>query len=131
MLHLAGGVGVGGDVGDLLELQRALERDGQPDVAADVEEELLAQCSRRSATWPATCSSPTSLPRRRRRSARQPVTSAIAARQALDLGDQLAQALGGERAAQLGEAQAEQVDDGDLADEGLGRGDADLEARRA
>ncbi len=40
VLHLAGGVGVGGDVGDLLELQRALQRDRQPDVAADVEEEL-------------------------------------------------------------------------------------------
>jgi hypothetical protein len=40
VLHLAGGVGVGGDVGDLLELERALEADGQADVAAEVEEEL-------------------------------------------------------------------------------------------
>ena len=40
VLHLAGRVGVGRDVGDLLELQRALERDRQPDVATQVEEEL-------------------------------------------------------------------------------------------
>ena len=40
VLHLAARVGVGRDVGDLLELQRALERDRQPDVAAEVEEEL-------------------------------------------------------------------------------------------
>ena len=40
VLHLAGGVRVGGDVGDLLELQRALERDRQADVASQVEEEL-------------------------------------------------------------------------------------------
>src|SRR5579875_3204590 len=41
MLHLARGVCVGCDVGDLLELQRALQRDRQPDIAPDVEEELL------------------------------------------------------------------------------------------
>ena len=34
------GVGVGRDVGDLLELERALERHRQADVAAEVEEEL-------------------------------------------------------------------------------------------
>ena len=47
VLHLAGRVGVGGDVGDLLELQRALERHRQADVAAEVEEEVaLVQCAR-------------------------------------------------------------------------------------
>ena len=40
VLHLAGRVGVGRDVGDLLQLERALEADGQADVAAEVEEEL-------------------------------------------------------------------------------------------
>ena len=53
VLHLAGGVGVGGDVGDLLELQRALERHGQADVAADVEEELALPAARRRSR--ATC----------------------------------------------------------------------------
>jgi hypothetical protein len=43
VLHLAAGVGVGGDVGDLLELQRALERDRAADVAAEVEVELRAR----------------------------------------------------------------------------------------
>ena len=39
VLHLAGGVRLGRDVGDLLQLQRALERDRQSDVASEVEEE--------------------------------------------------------------------------------------------
>ena len=43
VLHLPGGVGVGGDVGDLLELQRALQRHRQADVAAEVEEEVGAR----------------------------------------------------------------------------------------
>ena len=53
VLHLAGGVGVGGDVGDLLQLQRPLERDGQADVAADVEEELALPAATRRSRAPA------------------------------------------------------------------------------
>ena len=49
-------------------------------------------------------------------------------RDVLELGDELAQALGRQRAAQLGEPQREQVHRRDLGDEGLGGGDADLEA---
>ena len=45
----------------------------------------------------------------------------------LELGDQLADPLGRQRLAQLGEAEAEQVHRRDLADEGLGRCDADLD----
>jgi hypothetical protein len=40
VLHLGRRIGVGHDVGDLLELQRPLKGDRQPDVAAAVEEEL-------------------------------------------------------------------------------------------
>ena len=38
MLHLAGGVAFGVDVGDLLELEGAFEGDGEVDAAAEVEE---------------------------------------------------------------------------------------------
>ena len=38
VLHLAGGVALGVDVGDLLELERALQRDGVVDAAAEEEE---------------------------------------------------------------------------------------------
>ena len=38
MLHLAGGVAFGVDVGDLLELERAFEGDGIVDAAAEEEE---------------------------------------------------------------------------------------------
>src|SRR3954454_6689735 len=41
VLHLAGRVRVGRDVRDLLQLQRAFERDGQADVPPEVEEERL------------------------------------------------------------------------------------------
>src|SRR5919202_770096 len=41
VLHLAGRVGVGRDVRDLLQLQRPLEAHRQADVPAEVEEELL------------------------------------------------------------------------------------------
>src|SRR4051795_7015269 len=41
MLHLAGGVRLGRDVGDLFQLERALERNRKPDVTAEVEEERL------------------------------------------------------------------------------------------
>ena len=79
VLHLAGRVGVGRDVGDLLQLQRALERDRQADVAAEVEEEvgvrpvLPAICS--------TCSS-TSVEQRRRSRAAVACSSPISARAA-------------------------------------------------
>ncbi len=52
-----------------------------------------------------------------------------AVRQALDLADQLGEPRRLQRAAQLGEAQAEEVEDGHLADEGLGGGHPDLQAR--
>ena len=38
MLHLAGGVAFGVDVGDLLEFERAFEGDGVVDAAAEEEE---------------------------------------------------------------------------------------------
>src|SRR5207247_5665899 len=38
VLHLRGGVALGVDVGDLLELERALERDREAHAAAQVEE---------------------------------------------------------------------------------------------
>ena len=38
MLHFAGGIAFGVDVGDLLELERAFEGDGEMDAAAEVEE---------------------------------------------------------------------------------------------
>ena len=38
MLHLAGGVGLGPHVGDLLGLERSLEGDGVPDAAAEEEQ---------------------------------------------------------------------------------------------
>ena len=50
-------------------------------------------------------------------------------RQALYVGDELPQARRLERAAQLGQAQGEQVDDGDLAEERLRRRHPDLQAR--
>jgi hypothetical protein len=52
VLHLAGGVAFGVDVGDLLELERAFEGDGEVDAAAEEEEVVgggedfgLASCS--------------------------------------------------------------------------------------
>jgi hypothetical protein len=38
VLHFAGGVAFGVDVGDFLELERAFESDGEVDAAAEVEE---------------------------------------------------------------------------------------------
>ena len=58
VLHLARRVALGVDVGDFLELERALERDGVMDAAAEVEEvagirinlrQLLARRGRRCA----------------------------------------------------------------------------------
>ena len=46
VLHLAGRVRLGRDVGDLLQLQGALEADRQADVAAEVEEERLLVMAR-------------------------------------------------------------------------------------
>ena len=43
VLHLGGGVALGVDVGDLLELERALERDGEEREAAEEEEVLMAR----------------------------------------------------------------------------------------
>ena len=41
VLHLAGGIALGVDIGDLLELERALEGDGVVDAAAQEEEVLV------------------------------------------------------------------------------------------
>ena len=38
MLHFAGGIAFGVDVGNLLQLKRAFERDGVVDAAAEIEE---------------------------------------------------------------------------------------------
>ena len=38
MLHLAGGVALGVDVGDFLELERAFEGDGEVNAASEIEE---------------------------------------------------------------------------------------------
>ena len=113
VLHLAGGVGVGRDVGDLLQLQRPLEADRQADVAAEIEEELLRRGGRRRPRRRAPRSRPGS-PRSARAACLSSATSSLSRS-------------GGERLTQLGEAQADQVHGGDLGDEGLGRGDADLE----
>jgi hypothetical protein len=43
VFHLAGGVSFGVDVGDLLELERALQRNGEVDAAAQEEEILGAE----------------------------------------------------------------------------------------
>ena len=94
VLHLAGRVGVGGDVGDLLELERALERDREPDVAAEVEEEVAPP-------WCSAIGRP-----RPRRSRVEHLVDAV--RQALELGHQLRDAPRGSacRAARPGAARA-------------------------
>src|SRR3990172_3025027 len=43
VLHLTGGIALGVDIGDLLELERALERDRVLDPAAEVEEALACR----------------------------------------------------------------------------------------
>ena len=113
VLHLPAGVRVGRDVGDLLELQRALERDRAPHVAAEVEVELRVGVALGGG-----------LDRRVEGS----MSSVMRVGQVLDLPDELGDPLGRHRAAQLGEAQREQVHRRDLADERLRRGDRDLEA---
>ena len=50
VLHLAGGIALGVDVGDLLQLERALEGDGVVDAAAQVEE--VARAGRSSSRSP-------------------------------------------------------------------------------
>ncbi len=113
VLHLPGGVRIGRDVGDLLHLQRALEADGEADVAAEVEEEatLVVAAGDRADLGVGSLDGLVDL-----------------ARQRLQLGDQLGDALAREGIPGLREPEPEQVDGGDLAREGLGGGDADLEA---
>ena len=116
MLHLAGGVGVGGDVGDLLELERALQRHRQSHVAAQVEEE--ARLPVLGGDGPHRLVDP-----------RDQLAHVVG--KLLEPGDQGAPALGRERAAQLGQAQRQQVHRGDLADERLGGRNPDLQAAAA
>ena len=92
MLHLPGGVGVGGDVGDLLQLQGPLERHRQADVPAYVEEELAP---------PELLGDGLDLLAH----SREDLVDAMW--QALDLADQLGQPRGLERASQLGQAQSQ------------------------
>jgi len=104
VLHLSRGVCVGGDVGDLLQLQRALQRHWQADVAADVQEEHAL---------------PVGVGHTRDRLAHAGEHLLDAVRQALDLADQLLQPRGLERAAQLGQAQREAAAHREPEDEGL------------
>jgi hypothetical protein len=112
VLHLAGGVAFGVDVGDFLELERAFEGDGEVDAAAEVEEvagggeaggELLA-------------------------------LGGAGAQNLFDLGGDAAELLdeatdwAGRAAAELAQLEREQEERGELGGEGLGGGDADLGA---
>jgi hypothetical protein len=114
VLHLARRVGVGGDVGDLLQLQRALEAHREPHVAAEVEEELAVLDLLGDAVD---------------RLRRALGDRRDGGRQPLELGHQRAARRLVERPAQLGDPQREQVHDRHLRDERLGGGDADLEPR--
>jgi hypothetical protein len=110
VLHLAGRVALGVDVGDLLELERALERDREVDAAA--EEEEVARVLE--------------LPRQlvdlrlERERLRSPAARAPAPEQ---LARNFASLL-------LAQVEGEQVERHELGGERLGRGDADLRARR-
>ena len=112
MLHLPRGVGVGGDVADLLHLQRALEAHRQADVAAEVEEELVVAVPLGDLTDLVVHGGDRLLDGVRHR---------------LHLADQLVDDVLRERPAVLREPHAQQVHRGDLAGEGLGCRDPDLE----
>ena len=115
VLHLAGGVAFGVDVGDLLELERAFEGDGVVDAAA--EEEEVAGVWKSS--WRAGRTGRRRVRRDRLRSCRGAWLSSSTRRLALGVGD---------GSADLREMQREDEERGELGGEGLGGGDADLGA---
>ena len=110
------GIALGVDVRDLLQLQRALERDRVVDAAAEVQE-VRPRCrsARRSPPLSGALFSACS-------------SSSGSCSSASTCGFD---ALRRERAAHLAEAEREQVQRDELRRERLGRGDADLRARRA
>jgi hypothetical protein len=111
VLHLSGRVGLGRDVGDLLELQRALERDGQADVPSEVEEE-------RCTVMP--------LGDLLDRMVAVEIRGDLPG-QCVHLGDQAGDLGGGERVPDLGELQREEVEERDLRRESLRGGDGHLD----
>ena len=115
VLHLAGGVAFGVDVGDFLELERAFEGDGEVDAAAEEEEvagvwrSWLASCSH----WASSgCAGPLRSWRGCGSARRSSATDCAVSM----------------RAADLAELEGEQEERGELGGEGLGGGDADLGA---
>ena len=115
VLHLAGGIGVGRDVADLLELQRALEAARHAEVAADVEEELLLAGRLRDLLDLHPTAAESSASMRAASSGRRSIS-------ALKPGELLC----AHRPAQLGEAQGEQDEGHHLARERLRRRHTDL-----
>ena len=112
VLHLAGRVRLGRDVRDLLQLERALERDRQADVAAEVEEEVRVVVALRDL-----------------------LDRVVAVEERLDLARELVDEVEDEldlarrqRLADLRELERDEVEERDLRGEGLRRRDAHLEA---
>ena len=114
VLHLAGGVAFGVDVGDLLELERAFEGDGVVDAAAE-EEEVVGGVED---SWRELCALVVD---------RAQDLFELAG-DFVELGDEVEGFGVGDGAADLGEVQREQEERGELGGEGLGAGDADLGA---
>ena len=113
VLHLAGRIALGVDVRDLLQLQRAFERDRVVDAAAEVEEVgAVVEARRRSLRSPARASA----------SARAAAAAAAARRCAAR------DASGDSVPRTWPRCSAEQVQRDELRRERLGRGDADLRA---
>src|SRR5207247_4416998 len=111
VLHLAGRVGLGRDVRDLLQLERALQTDGQTDVPTEVEEERLVEVTLRDL-----------LDRMIPVEERGDLVG-----QSLDLRQQARDLLLRQRLPYLGELERDQVEERDLGGEGLGCRHADLE----
>ena len=113
VLHLAGGVAFGVDVGDLLELEGAFEGDGVVDAAAEEEEvaggaEGLGELAALSIYGTQNLLNFSGDFRK--------------------LGDEVDGLFLGDGAAELGEVEGEDEEGGELGGEGLGGGDADLRA---
>ena len=111
VLHFAGGIAFGVDVGDLLQLERAFERDGEMHAAAEEQEvggavQLACRALRTCASWESTVSS---LPGRRTQFLHE-----------------AARLLFVEVAVGLAQVHGEDEERGQLAGEGLGGGDADF-----
>ena len=114
MLHLSGRVGIGGDVGDLLQLQCAFEGHRQADVPAQVQEEVRSVVAFRDLLD-------------RRAAALEQLSDRVREPPELrHLGRQLLRRQG---SAQLRQPQCEQVHHYQLGDERLRGRDTDLESR--